>query len=77
MLCEGTRCLVRETPQSERIANYLENESHVKLNLGELSAQELKTLYVAVKNERERRGKRNPANHIPEEWAIPNDAIAR
>lgn len=35
----------------------------MKLDLGKLGSTELKALYVAVKNERERRGKKNPNNH--------------
>ncbi len=49
----------------------------MKLNLGKLGAQDLKTLYTAVKNERERRGRKNPSNHSPEEWVVPNEAIER
>lgn len=54
-----------------------ETNDPVKLNLGKLGAQDLKTLYTAVKNERERRGRKNPSNHSPEEWVVPNEAIER
>lgn len=44
------------------------------LDLGKLDATELKTLSLAVKEERDRRGKRNPTNHEPPTWVIPNMA---
>jgi hypothetical protein len=40
-----------------------------------LGSKELKELFVAVKTERERRGKRNPANHAPPVWTIPKKAV--
>ena len=47
----------------------------MKLKLDELSASDLKALAVAVKQERERRGKKNPANHDPPTWTLPNKAL--
>lgn len=49
----------------------------MKLDLGKLGSKELKALYVAMRAERERRGKKNPANHEPPTWVIPNEALAR
>lgn len=49
----------------------------MKLELGKLGSKDLKALHIAMKNERERRGKKNPANHEPPTWAIPNDALSR
>ncbi len=47
----------------------------MKLDLSKLGAKELKELSQVVKEERERRGKRNPANHEPPTWTIPNSAV--
>ena len=47
------------------------------LHLGKLGAKELKDLSQAVKDERERRSKRNPANHDAPTWAIPNEALMK
>lgn len=49
----------------------------MKLELGKLGSKDLKALHVAMKVERERRGKKNPANHDPPTWVIPNDALSR
>ncbi len=49
----------------------------MQLDLGKLSAVELKELFVAVRDERERRGKHNPSNHDPIQWAVPNKALAK
>ena len=48
----------------------------MNLKLGELGAKELKALFVAVKEERDRRGKKNPANHEPPVFPIPNKALS-
>ena len=47
----------------------------MKLNLGALGSDELKQLSKDVESERKRRGKKNPANHEPPLWVIPNKAI--
>lgn len=47
----------------------------MQLDLSKLGSQELKALFLAVKTERERRGKKNPANHEPPLWAIPKKAV--
>jgi len=47
----------------------------VHLDLSKLGSKELKELFVAVKAERERRGKKNPANHAPPVWTIPKTAV--
>jgi hypothetical protein len=47
----------------------------VHLDLGKLSSSELKDLALVVKAERERRGKKNPANHDAPDWVIPNRAV--
>jgi len=49
----------------------------MKLELGKLGSKELKALHIAMKVERERRGKKNPSNHEPPTWAIPNEALSR
>lgn len=46
----------------------------MKLDLGKLDSKELKALTIAVKVERERRSKKNPANHSPPSWFIPDQA---
>lgn len=48
----------------------------MKLDLSKLGSKELKELSLVVKEERERRGKKNPANHEPALWTIPNEAVA-
>jgi hypothetical protein len=48
----------------------------VKLELSKLGSRDLKELSQAVKTEQDRRGKRNPANHEPPTWTVPNEAIA-
>ena len=50
---------------------------HVKLDLSKLGSKELKELHQAVQEERERRGKKNPARHDPPVWQIPNEAVAK
>ena len=47
----------------------------MQLDLSKLGSKELKALFVAVKEERERRGKKNPSSHEPPLWAIPKTAI--
>jgi len=47
----------------------------VELDLGLLGSDELKKLSVAVKAERERRGRKNPANHDPPKWPVPKKAL--
>ena len=47
----------------------------MKLDLSKLGAKELKDLAVAVKAERDRRGKKNPANHEAPIWTVPNQAL--
>lgn len=49
----------------------------MQLELEKLGSKELKALFAAVKSERERRGRKNPANHDPVVWAIPKAAVAR
>lgn len=49
----------------------------MKLDISKLGARELKDLDQAVKAERERRGKKNPANHSPPVWPIPNEALVK
>lgn len=49
----------------------------MQLDLGKLSANELKDLTNAVKTERERRGRKNPANHDAPTWTVPNKAVAK
>ncbi len=51
-------------------------KGHVKLDLSKLGSRELKELHQAVQDERERRGKKNPARHDPPVWTIPNEALA-
>ena len=48
----------------------------MKLKLEKLGSDELKALHLAVKKERERRGKKNPASHDPPIWSIPNKAVS-
>lgn len=48
----------------------------MKLDLSKLGAKELKELSQAVKDERDRRGKKNPASHAAATWIIPNEAVA-
>lgn len=48
----------------------------MKLELSKLGAKELKALFVAVKTERERRGKKSPHNHDAPTWTIPNQAVS-
>lgn len=48
----------------------------MKLDLSKLGSKELKELFVAVKTERERRGKKNPSNHEPPVWIVPNEALS-
>jgi len=50
---------------------------YVKLDLSKLGSKELKELYQAVHEERERRSKKNPARHEPPTWVIPNEALAQ
>jgi hypothetical protein len=47
----------------------------VQLDLSRLGSQELKDLALKVKTERERRGRKNPSNHEPPQWPIPNKAL--
>lgn len=47
----------------------------MQLDLSKLGSKELKDLFVAVKTERDRRGKRNPANHTPPVWTVPRQAV--
>jgi hypothetical protein len=49
----------------------------VILDLGKLGSKELKDLSVAVKEERDRRGKKNPAAHAPSTWSVPQTAIQK
>lgn len=49
----------------------------MKLDLSKLGSRELKELSQAVQEERERRGKKNPARHEPPLWTIPNEALAQ
>ncbi len=49
----------------------------VILDLSKLGAKELKDLSVAVKEERDRRGKKNPAMHAPGSWVIPHEAVQK
>ena len=49
----------------------------MNLELEKLGSKELKELFVAVKSERERRGRKNPANHEPPTWTIPKKAVGR
>lgn len=49
----------------------------MKLDLSKLGAKELKELSTAVKTERERRGKKNPANHEVPLWTVPNAALVK
>lgn len=56
--------------------NLKERKSNVKLDLGKLGSKDLKELSQAVKDERDRRGKKNPAGHEAPTWVIPNEALA-
>jgi len=47
----------------------------VQLDLSKLGSKDLKALFVAVKTERERRGRKNPANHQPPVFTIPKQAL--
>ena len=47
----------------------------MKLDLSKLGSKELKELSQVVKEERERRSKKNPASHDAPLWVIPNGAI--
>lgn len=49
----------------------------MKLELSKLGSKELKDLSQAVKDERDRRGKKNPASHDAPVWTIPNEAVAQ
>lgn len=49
----------------------------MKLDLSKLGAKELKALFVAVKAERDRRGKKSPHNHDAPLWTIPNEALTK
>ena len=49
----------------------------MKLDLSKLGSKDLKELDQAVRAERERRGKKNPANHEPPQWQIPKEAVAK
>jgi len=46
----------------------------VQLKLEKLGSKELKALAVAVRAERERRGRKSPTNHEPPVWSIPKTA---
>lgn len=47
----------------------------MKLDLSMLGSNELKALFQAVKEERERRGRKNPTNHEAPSWVIPKKAV--
>lgn len=47
----------------------------MQLDLSKLGSKELKDLSVAVRTERDRRGKRNPAKHDTPTWVIPKKAV--
>jgi hypothetical protein len=47
----------------------------LKLDLSLLGSEELKQLSTAVDTERKRRGRKNPANHEPPLWTVPNKAL--
>lgn len=47
------------------------------LDLSKLGAKELKELSVAVKEERDRRGRKNPAAHLGATCVIPHTAIQK
>lgn len=49
----------------------------VILDLSKLGSKELKDLSLAVKEERDRRGKKNPAAHPAPAWTIPNEAVRK
>lgn len=49
----------------------------VILDLSKLGSKELKDLSVAVKEERDRRGKKNPAAHGAPTWVVPHTAIQK
>jgi len=49
----------------------------VHIDLGKLSANELKDLANAVKTEKERRSRKNPANHDAPTWGVPNKALVK
>jgi hypothetical protein len=47
----------------------------LKLDLSLLGSEELKQLSTAVDTERKRRSRKNPANHEPPLWTVPNKAL--
>lgn len=49
----------------------------VILDLSKLGSKELKDLSVAVKEERDRRGKKNPAAHEAPTWIVPHAAVQK
>lgn len=49
----------------------------VILDLSKLGSKELKDLSLAVKEERDRRGKKNPAAHEAPTWVVPHAAIQK
>lgn len=49
----------------------------MQLQLGKLGSKELKELSKIVRDEQDRRSKKNPANHAPPTWTIPNEALAQ
>lgn len=49
----------------------------MNLELDKLGSKELKELYLAVKSEQKRRGKRTPERHGPTTWPIPKKAVTR
>jgi len=49
----------------------------VILDLEKLGSKELKELSLAVKEERDRRGKKNPTAHEAPTWVIPQVAIQK
>lgn len=49
----------------------------VILDLSKLGSKELKDLSVAVKEERDRRGKKNPAAHEAPTWVVPHAAVQK
>ena len=47
------------------------------VDLSKLGSKDFKDLIVAVKEERDRRGKKNQALHQAPTWVVPHEAVQR
>jgi hypothetical protein len=67
----GAKQILWEVPKTAVVAG----QPVSKLDLSKLNPGELKVLRVAADEEKDRRSRRNPANHEPPSWDVPKAAF--